>query len=629
MMEDWTQPTDGSTDVFSMLAAPTCYAYCLSNHIESPGPQLPRTGNNMSAVRTSGIGCGEQPNYREYLQTQFTGPCEIGQYYYAEFYVSHGEKSGYYNNNIGMYFSETATDETDICANLNLSPQINETEMITEGEEWVKIAGVVEATEAFVYMIIGNFFEDQNSVVESTGTGFSTGVYYVDDVLVKNYLDNFSATGAVTICEGESAILSAGCDVSFAWATTGTPNDIFSNNDTVLVTPTETTTYIVYGSYATDSVTVEVISLSEASLGADTTLCEGEIFLLDASFPNANYTWQNGVNDPTFSVSNTGTYWVEIEVSGCIKRDTIEVNFTPPPIIDLGADEMLCPGEFLELNAAFPNATYLWQDGSTDSTFLVEEAGIYEVAVTLGGCTVQDFIEIEYVDLAAVDLGDDQFICEMDSLILSLNLPNATFLWQDGSTGLFFIANEVGIYSVEATVFGCSAADTIEIGLKPNPEVELGLDTILCPDEFLLLDATFPDAMYEWQDGSTDAIFETLDAGEYAVTVSNECGAVSDNIFVDFESCECGLQIPNAFTPGNKDDINDYFNIIAECDFLMYQMKIFNRWGECVFSSDDPNMVWNGQVEGKPAASDVYVYNFVFENEQETGKRVGELVLLR
>ena len=58
------------------------------------------------------------------------------------------------------------------------------------------------------------------------------------------------------------------------------------------------------------------------NLGFDTTLCQGEMLTLNATTTNATYKWQDNSTNPTFDVSQQGTYWVSVNVNNCIKTDT-------------------------------------------------------------------------------------------------------------------------------------------------------------------------------------------------------------------------------------------------------------------------------------------------------------------
>ena len=80
-------------------------------------------------------------------------------------------------------------------------------------------------------------------------------------------------------------------------------------------------------------------------------------------------------------------------------------------------------------------------------------------------------------------------------------------------------------------------------------------------------------------------------------------------MFVDsltVETIESFLAVPNFFTP-NGDGTNDEFRV-AYSSIKTYKCVVFNRWGSVVFTSTNPNIGWNGNVHGKPAAEGTYYY---------------------
>ena len=88
--------------------------------------------------------------------------------------------------------------------------------------------------------------------------------------------------------------------------------------------------------------------------------------------------------------------------------------------------------------------------------------------------------------------------------------------------------------------------------------------------------------------------------------------------------------IPNAFTPGNKDGLNDVFKPIA-IGVEDYTFLIFNRWGEQIYKTNDPESGWNGTYKGKPCTDDVYIWKCEFKNivSQENESHVGHVTLVR
>ena len=69
------------------------------------------------------------------------------------------------------------------------------------------------------------------------------------------------------------------------------------------------------------------------------------------------------------------------------------------------------------------------------------------------------------------------------------------------------------------------------------------------------------------------------------------------------------LYIPNTFTP-NGDGINDTFGISGEA-IKEFNMIIYNRWGDQVFSSNNTNTRWDGTFQGKKVSSGTYVYKVI------------------
>ena len=77
-------------------------------------------------------------------------------------------------------------------------------------------------------------------------------------------------------------------------------------------------------------------------------------------------------------------------------------------------------------------------------------------------------------------------------------------------------------------------------------------------------------------------------------------------------SIDCELDVGNVITP-NGDGINDMWKVVTNCDLTNFDLKIYNRWGQLVFSSNQVNIVWDGTVNGSPAADGIYFYDLVFK----------------
>lgn len=144
---------------------------------------------------------------------------------------------------------------------------------------------------------------------------------------------------------------------------------------------------------------VDDISLTasdpEVDLGNDTTLCNSNAWLLDATTPDATYTWQSGYTGPVFQATESGTYWVTVFTGSCTVTDTIHLEFMQAPDIQLD-DTLLCAGVNFLLDVTMPHTTYLWQDNSTAPVFMVTENGTYWVNVTNDCGSDGDTLEVTY-----------------------------------------------------------------------------------------------------------------------------------------------------------------------------------------------------------------------------------------
>ncbi|GJM35986.1 MAG: hypothetical protein DHS20C18_49870 [Saprospiraceae bacterium] len=95
-------------------------------------------------------------------------------------------------------------------------------------------------------------------------------------------------------------------------------------------------------------------------LGPDIDICENGVFTLDAGDDFANYLWQDGSTETTFTGFEPGTYWVDVlDECGFAQSDTVIVNEIDAPILDIGQDTLICPGDTICLIATGFD-TYQW-----------------------------------------------------------------------------------------------------------------------------------------------------------------------------------------------------------------------------------------------------------------------------
>lgn len=358
--------------------------------------------------------------------------------------------------------------------------------------------------------------------------------------------------------------------------------------------------------------TIEVSASDElpvADLGNDTLLCPSQTLLLDATFPGATYLWQDGSTAPTFSVSQAGPYSVTVTNACGQAQSEVNVDIAGPIDVELN-DANLCPGESVSFDASSPGAAYLWQDGSTEAVYTANTPGIYSVTISNACETVELSAEVLGTSdpIPDITLGTDTVLCPGESLLLELDIPGVSYLWQDGTETNSFTVTSPGTYSVTVSNECESRTASIQVGVQEPITASLPPDTVLCPGQRLLLDVTDKNAdFYSWQDNAAEPVYIVSGPGLYSVLVANQCEEVA--LSINVEGCEiCKVYVPNAFSP-NSDGRNDVFQPYANCPVEDFNMKIFNRWGALVFETSSINDGWDGAFKGQLVGNDLYIYS--------------------
>ncbi|GAB2819940.1 PKD domain-containing protein [Ferruginibacter profundus] len=369
------------------------------------------------------------------------------------------------------------------------------------------------------------------------------------------------------------------------------------------------------------------------NLGNDITVCQGIPVTLNATNPNATYLWQDGATTPVYTPITSGLYWVEAvnTISGCKKRDSINVVFTAAPVFTLGPDAAICAGDSLTLNATVANASsYLWNTGATAATIKAFQAGLYWCEVSKGSCSYRDSLIITAVKPSpVVNLGADKTVCEGVVVTLNATYPGATYLWQDGNTNALYPVSQQGTYIVKLDLNGCKKSDTVIINYNLKPRFTLGPDQLICPGNTITLSpVTDPLWQLQWQDGTSNPVYTITKTGTYSLTATNTCGSNTDDIIVSKGLCT--IFIPNAFTP-NGDSKNDLFKVFGTELVTEFNLKVFNRYGQIVFETSDKNKGWDGKLNGTNAPGGGFIYLLSFKESSSTELKVvkGSFILIR
>ncbi len=322
-----------------------------------------------------------------------------------------------------------------------------------------------------------------------------------------------------------------------------------------------------------------------------------------------------------------GTYFYidEVVVEPCKQR-------FPEPLI-VAEDSSLCPGEELTLGVAMTDdAEIFWENGSQDTSRVVNSPGTYILDMEIRGCMRKDTIEINAAEVPELTLGNDTTLCPGEMLSLELPEKGIYYTLNDNVEGLTFLLDAPGTYVVQADNRICTNTDSIHISFdtpEANPPFR---DTTICHNDSIQLIATREGITYQWNNANTTNAIGISESGEYWVDVESRCFSQREYFNVDIQECSCEGLFPNVFTP-NNDGFNDMYAPELNPGVINYQLKVWDQWGSIRFQTNDVTDAWDGTSSLGMAKEGVYFWKAEFtcrrEGEDVHQVKQGSLNLFR
>lgn len=366
----------------------------------------------------------------------------------------------------------------------------------------------------------------------------------------------------------------------------------------------------------------EYVSFDDELIDAE--VCMGETTQLDAG-DGVSFFWSpsEGLSDagtrkPMASPPHSMLYRVTItDICGDTRTDDVNVQVNAaPPEFTLGADTAICEGEAFAIGTEVPEAqSYRWQDGWNGTYAIAYESMTYVLEVQHRCALLVDSIQVIVMPLPELELATEVFVCP-DEAVDILKLDTAVnYRWNDGFNQGNRKLTAPGLYWLEAESLSCINRDSIQITLREAPEVHLPADTTMCmKGDTVPVFPKRPDLTYTWQDGSTADFFPLRADQDQELHIEVEAQDVCqrtaiDDFWVTIKNCACEAWIPNAFTPNRPDGLNDAFRPkmdLQTCVVAQYRFQIYNRWGQKVFETTDPQKAWDGRSQGQTVQSGVY-----------------------
>jgi len=273
----------------------------------------------------------------------------------------------------------------------------------------------------------------------------------------------------------------------------------------------------------------------------------------------------------------------------------------------------------------------LWQDGSTalQRTFY-QSTSLWVISTDNANCEHLDTISLQIMQASYTPVPDQE---SCNSITINLDPVLNNILWFDGSNQINRTFKNSGSYSYSASdpINGCSFVDSFNLKINGNTDLAQ-----LINDSLTFSDLCFGDTLYlrapqgtqvKWPDGSTES-FTVSRSQVVRAEVSNSCSDTIVFLQFDFYDCDCQLAVPNAFTP-NGDGLNDRIRPEGICDFIYYHWQIYNRWGNLVFESRNPEAYFEGIRNSEDCLEGTYIYKLQIETKHRSREEHGTITILR
>lgn len=474
---------------------------------------------------------------------------------------------------------------------------------------------------------------------------------------------------AVSFCEGETVTVVANTDIpaTIQWYVNGNGQP----GNTLDITQVVDAEVIAEVSGCPGSpilLNIDVLPLPTAQLSAiPEELCWDQTGLVTA-VPNpgsvlSSWTLPDGTAAP--NQAGPGAYTANLTgANGCTSSSTLFLNQQPPIAFSLSAPTGACSDAMVELEVSGNHETAVWSTGTEGNTLLLsadDGTGPFEVTVGIGNCLQTEQTQIQWWPVPEIGpLPDTVIRCVLDPAVewtwpVQPQSPVGWWVWSvnDNVTtgGPQWIDEGDYVVRVFDSMTGCADSTSVAVDVWPTLEVTaFPLSGVVCWDETTEVMAELRGAQGTnpeeipytlfWSESEVTGLEPTVGAGLYLLQAENACGTDVAVVEVSQEYCGCDMWVPTAFTPDN-DGINDGFKVESNCpDLDEFTFQVFDRWGELVWATDDPDVTWMGEglenpwMDGLHYVPDgVYGYRLTWKyqdiNVPKIEERSGHLHILR
>ncbi|MBX2877535.1 MAG: PKD domain-containing protein [Saprospiraceae bacterium] len=474
-------------------------------------------------------------------------------------------------------------------------------------------------------------------LVECTGNEviYSGNTFRTDTSFVVTYQDAFGCDSLETVSIQFTEVLRSDLVVNACEGSS------FSYQG-VAITAGDTQEFTLATAAGCDSIVrVEVLSLSTTTEDLALSVCAGE---------SVRY------NEVDLSAGQSQTFTFLSE-AGCDSIINVSVNEISVPTTNLSLS--VCPGSTVEyggqsLQGGVQEQFVFTSIAGCDSlvNVIVAEVIPESIALTVQACPGEN-VFYNGEEIAPGQVREFTFLsvagCDSMVTVTAASFPSLDFTLEttascaDASTGTVRAIDIIGPaqaieYRVDDQAFSMDliwAAQSIGVHtytirdqngctyekdfvIPSTPSIELGEATAFFPCAAssleispVILSEEQVDLEYQWEDGSTLPNLLIDSPGTYAVSISNACESLVQQVIVEpeFDGSDQAFYVPNAFSP-NEDGLNEELKAFVAPDVILqsFDLHIFDRWGNQLFATDQIEQGWNGRLNGTMLDPAVFVW---------------------
>lgn len=363
---------------------------------------------------------------------------------------------------------------------------------------------------------------------------------------------------STTICAGSSATLSGSGAATYVW-TGGNTNSV------IVVSPTSTTTYSLFGSTngctGASGVSIVVIASPTVNATASTpSICSGSSTSVTLTATGAStYSWNTGPTTATIAVTPTITTTYSVvgtNTLGCSRTRTINVVVNNSPTVTVN-NYTICPGGTATLVASGATS-YSWNTGATTATTIVSPSTNTNYTVTgtsFGTCTNTKTLSVTVGSAISIVLTPNPSTICIGSTGTITASGATSYTWNTGSNASSIVISPTTTtnYTVSGTSGTCNGTNTISISVSANPTVNaISSTSIICLGNSATLTASGANN-YSWNPGTlsgASVVVSPVANTTYTVVGSNSAGCANASTVSLIVSACTGVQEINS--PSNS-----------------------------------------------------------------------------